>query len=106
VEISEKTVVVTGGAAGIGKALCERFAQEDAKHVIGIDRAKRALIDQLSTIAAQFSNGPSSFAPDIKKIKPVVRVATTHIFKGRCIVLRQRKRLLFPIASRNLGPIV
>lgn len=46
-EISGKTVVVTGGAAGIGKALCERFAHEGAKHVIVVDRA----IDQAEIVA-------------------------------------------------------
>ena len=46
-EIRGKTVVVTGGAAGIGKALCERFAQEGTKHIIVVDRA----IDQAEIVA-------------------------------------------------------
>lgn len=36
-KLAGKIVVVTGGAQGIGAALCERFAQEDAKAVVVAD---------------------------------------------------------------------
>lgn len=35
--ISNKVVIVTGGASGIGKALCERFAKEGARAVVVAD---------------------------------------------------------------------
>ena len=35
--IKDKVVVVTGGASGIGKSLCERFAKEGAKAVVVSD---------------------------------------------------------------------
>lgn len=37
-ELAGKVVVVTGGATGIGRALCRRFAQEQAKGVVVADR--------------------------------------------------------------------
>ena len=36
-DIKNKVVIVTGGASGIGKALCERFAQEGARGVVVAD---------------------------------------------------------------------
>lgn len=36
-QVADKIVVVTGGANGIGKALCERFHQEGAKLVVVAD---------------------------------------------------------------------
>ena len=36
-EISDKVIVVTGGASGIGRALCRRFAAERAKAIVVAD---------------------------------------------------------------------
>jgi NAD(P)-dependent dehydrogenase (short-subunit alcohol dehydrogenase family) len=42
-ELTNNVVVVTGGAQGIGKAMCERFAREGAK----------VMVADLNLVAAQ-----------------------------------------------------
>ncbi len=37
-QVKDKVVVVTGGADGIGAALCRRFARDGARHVAVVDR--------------------------------------------------------------------
>ena len=36
-EVQDKIIVVTGGASGIGQAMCERFAAEGARHIVVAD---------------------------------------------------------------------
>ena len=45
-EVSGKNIVVTGGANGIGRALCERFAKEGAARitVVDLDEANAAKV--------------------------------------------------------------
>ena len=53
-EIAGKIVVVTGGASGIGKALCRRFALEGAKAVVVADvneEGARAVAQEIKGIA-------------------------------------------------------
>jgi len=36
-EVKDKTIVVTGAASGIGRALCERFKEEGARNLVAVD---------------------------------------------------------------------
>jgi len=53
-QVTDKVIVVTGGASGIGKALCYRFAQEGAKAIIVVDideEGARAVADAINGVA-------------------------------------------------------
>jgi NAD(P)-dependent dehydrogenase (short-subunit alcohol dehydrogenase family) len=67
-KIEGKIVVVTGGADGIGRGLCERFHQEKAKAivVVDIDGAKAAEVARLV--------GGTSFQADVSKEADIIRV--------------------------------
>ena len=51
--IKEKVVAVTGGASGIGKALCERFAKEGAGAVVVSDIDQAGIDATVNDIAGQ-----------------------------------------------------
>lgn len=51
-QIKDKVVVVTGGASGIGKSLCERFAQEGAKAVVVSDIDQTGIDQTVANVAA------------------------------------------------------
>ena len=51
-QIKGKVVVVTGGASGIGKSLCERFAQEGASAVVVSDINQAGIDQTIADISA------------------------------------------------------
>lgn len=48
--IAGKNVVVTGGASGIGRGLCERFAAEGAAHVVVVDLNEEGAAEVASAV--------------------------------------------------------
>ena len=59
-EIAGKVIVVTGGASGIGRALCRRFAKEDAKGVVVVDideDGAKTVADEIGGLAIKCNVG-------------------------------------------------
>jgi NAD(P)-dependent dehydrogenase (short-subunit alcohol dehydrogenase family) len=66
--VAGKVVVVTGGAQGIGAALCERFAHEDAKAVVVAD------INEAGAEAVAARIGGAAMHCDVSQEADVVRL--------------------------------
>lgn len=75
-ELKDRVVVVTGGAAGIGAALCRRFAREGARAIVVVDRNAEGA----QSVAAEF--GGLAIAADVGDAAEVERVVreTTEQF--------------------------
>jgi NAD(P)-dependent dehydrogenase (short-subunit alcohol dehydrogenase family) len=70
VRAKDKIIVVTGGAKGIGHALCERFHKEGARKVIVAD------IDEAGAKAVAASIGGESYRCDVTKEADIVHLVT------------------------------
>lgn len=67
-KVRDQVVVVTGGADGIGKAMCERFHKEGAKRVIVAD------INGPGAEAVAKSIGGVGYACDVSKESDIARI--------------------------------
>lgn len=70
-ELRDKVVVVTGGASGIGKALCERFHREGARAVVAAD------IDEAAVRAVGASVGGLGLRCDVSRESDIVQIVET-----------------------------
>ncbi|HEX2382990.1 MAG TPA: SDR family NAD(P)-dependent oxidoreductase, partial [Acidimicrobiales bacterium] len=60
-ELNDKVAVVTGGAGGIGRALCRRFVAEGARGVVVVDRDA----DGVQVVAAELGDAALGMTADV-----------------------------------------
>lgn len=72
-EIADKHVVVTGGAAGIGRALCRRFAADGARAVVVAD------LDVRGTAQVAGEIGGLAHPTDVRDRRAVQRLVDTAL---------------------------
>ena len=66
--VTDKVIVVTGGASGIGRALCQRFAHQRAKAVAVVDINKqgaKVVADEIDGLAIKC---------DVRKKEEIIKV--------------------------------
>jgi NAD(P)-dependent dehydrogenase (short-subunit alcohol dehydrogenase family) len=69
--LTDKVIVVTGGATGIGRALCRRFAQETPRAIVVAD------IDAAGAQAVAAEVRGESFAADVSRESDITRLVST-----------------------------
>lgn len=72
-QIADKVVVVTGGARGIGRAICERFAKEKARAIVVVDK------DQWEAKLVAHLVGGTAIAADVGQQCDIQRVVDETI---------------------------
>ncbi len=79
--LKDKSVIVTGGASGIGRALCRRFAAEGARAVVVADRDREG--------ANQVANemGGLAASVDVSKEKDIQDLVQRSIDRYGCVDL-------------------
>lgn len=61
-DLSTKTVVITGGASGVGKATCFALCKARVKHLIILDRSQNQLLELTASLEREFGIATSIHA--------------------------------------------
>lgn len=80
-QLSDKVVVVTGGANGIGKGLCERFHQEGARKVVVAD------LEQANARIVAESIGGDAYGVDVRDESQIAAMVAEVESRYGCIDL-------------------
>ena len=67
-ELKEKIIVVTGGASGIGRALCRRFAAEGARAVVVVDMNAAGAAEVAAEIGSVAMTADVSTEADVARV--------------------------------------
>ena len=73
-QVKDKVIVVTGAASGIGKALCERFAMEEASAIVATDINSQGLSATVSDISNRSQT--LGITCDVGKLIEIIMIIT------------------------------
>ena len=88
---AERTVLITGGAGGIGRETALRFAREGASHVCLIDRDPDRL-SEVSDAVAALGAVCTPLLADLAIAQECVRVAAADLRALRAVMPPSRSR--------------
>jgi len=91
--LEEKVAIVTGGARGIGRAICERFAAERARVAVA-----DILIDEARSVATALGEPAFAVELDVTKQESIDRMVETVVARAGGIDILMNNAAVFDMA--------